>query len=100
MLLGPAYAIPKLLAKTGLKLADFDVIELHEAFAGQVRPLLTPPAAVLFIAGAGQPHRSGQPQVLLGQAGLGRRGGSGKVTVILYCTLEIHRWIHQLWCNV
>ena len=63
------------------------MIELHEAFAGQVRPLLTiPPApvAVLFIAGAGQPHRSGQPQVLLGQAGLGRRGGSGQVTVIQY----------------
>merc|ERR1719458_2110815 len=36
LLLGPAYAIPKVLAKSGLKLSDFDVIELHEAFAGQV----------------------------------------------------------------
>lgn len=34
--LGPAYAIPKLLAKTGLALADMDRIEINEAFAGQV----------------------------------------------------------------
>lgn len=36
MLLGPAYAIPKLLAKNGLTLADIDVFEIHEAFAGQI----------------------------------------------------------------
>jgi len=29
----PAYAVPRILAKTGLTLADIDVIELHEAFA-------------------------------------------------------------------
>ena len=33
LLLGPAYSIVKLLTKTGLKLTDFDVFELHEAFA-------------------------------------------------------------------
>ena len=33
---GPAYAIPKALAKAGLSLNDFQVYELHEAFAGQV----------------------------------------------------------------
>jgi acetyl-CoA acyltransferase len=36
LLLGPAYAIAKLLKQTGLTLADIDVFELHEAFAGQV----------------------------------------------------------------
>ena len=36
LLLGPAYAIPKVLQLSGTKLADFDVVELHEAFAGQV----------------------------------------------------------------
>ncbi len=36
LLLGPAYAISKLLDKVNLKLDDIDVIELHEAFAGQV----------------------------------------------------------------
>eukprot|EP01119_Soliformovum_irregulare_P008300 TRINITY_DN21433_c1_g1_i1.p1 TRINITY_DN21433_c1_g1~~TRINITY_DN21433_c1_g1_i1.p1 ORF type:complete len:482 (+),score=138.05 TRINITY_DN21433_c1_g1_i1:124-1446(+) len=36
LLLGPAYATPKLLDKTGLKLSDIDVFEFHEAFAGQI----------------------------------------------------------------
>lgn len=35
-LLGPALAIPALLAEHGLQLADVDVVELHEAFASQV----------------------------------------------------------------
>jgi acetyl-CoA acetyltransferase family protein len=34
--LGPAFATSKLLAKTGLSLADFDLIELNEAFAAVV----------------------------------------------------------------
>ncbi|WP_284452687.1 thiolase family protein [Parachlamydia acanthamoebae] len=34
--LGPAYSIAKLLKKTGKKLQDFDLIEINEAFAGQV----------------------------------------------------------------
>jgi acetyl-CoA acetyltransferase family protein len=34
--LGPVFAIHKLLQKTGLKLADFDLVEINEAFAVQV----------------------------------------------------------------
>lgn len=34
--LGPAFAISKVLEKTGLKLSDFDLIEINEAFAAQV----------------------------------------------------------------
>lgn len=34
--LGPAFAISKILKKSGLKLSDFDLIEINEAFAGQV----------------------------------------------------------------
>ena len=34
--LGPAYAIPKLLKKAGLRMADVDLFEINEAFAGQV----------------------------------------------------------------
>lgn len=34
--LGPVYATAKLLAKTGLSMRDFDLIELNEAFAAQV----------------------------------------------------------------
>jgi acetyl-CoA C-acetyltransferase len=33
---GPAYAIPRALERTGLKLADMDIIEINEAFASQV----------------------------------------------------------------
>ncbi len=36
LLLGPAYAIPRLLERHGLSMADVGVFELHEAFAGQV----------------------------------------------------------------
>lgn len=40
LLLGPAYAIPKILERSGLSLEDVDVFELHEAFAGQVLAVL------------------------------------------------------------
>jgi acetyl-CoA C-acetyltransferase len=36
MLMAPAYAVPVLLARNGLTLADFDFYEVHEAFASQV----------------------------------------------------------------
>ncbi len=36
LLLGPAYAAPKVLADTGLNLTRVDTIEFHEAFAGQI----------------------------------------------------------------
>ena len=36
MLMGPAYAIPRALARARLTLADLDLLDLHEAFAAQV----------------------------------------------------------------
>jgi acetyl-CoA C-acetyltransferase len=36
LLMAPAYAVPKLLKRAGLKLQDFDFYEIHEAFAAQV----------------------------------------------------------------
>jgi acetyl-CoA C-acetyltransferase len=36
LLMAPAYAVPRLLARTGLTLQDFDFYEIHEAFASQV----------------------------------------------------------------
>ncbi len=36
LLLGPAYAVPRLLDKTGLTLKDIHVFEFHEAFAAQI----------------------------------------------------------------
>lgn len=40
LLLGPAYATPKVLDAMKLTLKDIDVFELHEAFAGQVLAVL------------------------------------------------------------
>ncbi|NXR06615.1 ECHB enzyme, partial [Semnornis frantzii] len=36
LLLSPTYATPKVLEKAGLTMADIDVFEFHEAFAGQI----------------------------------------------------------------
>ena len=36
LLMAPAYAMPRMLARAGAKLQDFDLYEIHEAFAAQV----------------------------------------------------------------
>lgn len=36
LLMAPTYAVPRLLARNGLTLQDFDYYEIHEAFASQV----------------------------------------------------------------
>ncbi len=36
LLMAPAYAVPRLLARNGLTFADFDFFEIHEAFASTV----------------------------------------------------------------
>ena len=41
LLMAPAYAVPRLLARRGLTLQDFDYYEIHEAFAATVLATLT-----------------------------------------------------------
>ncbi len=36
MLMAPAYAVPRMLDRAGMSLQDFDIYEIHEAFAAQV----------------------------------------------------------------
>jgi acetyl-CoA C-acetyltransferase len=36
LLMAPAYAMPRMLDRSGLSLQDFDFYEIHEAFASQV----------------------------------------------------------------
>ena len=36
LLMAPAVAVPRLLCKTGLKLSDIDIVEMHEAFGAQI----------------------------------------------------------------
>jgi len=40
LLMGPALAMPKALARAGLSLADVDLVDMHEAFAAQVLSVL------------------------------------------------------------
>ncbi len=46
--LGPAFATAKLLKATGMKLSDFDLIEINEAFAGQVLSVIKACASETF----------------------------------------------------
>ncbi len=36
LLMGPGIAVPRVLRRTGLGLADIDIVEMHEAFGGQI----------------------------------------------------------------
>ncbi|WP_246574412.1 acetyl-CoA C-acetyltransferase [Streptomyces genisteinicus] len=36
LLMAPAHAVPRMLERAGLSLGDFDLVEIHEAFASQV----------------------------------------------------------------
>ena len=42
--MGPGVAVPRVLREADLKLADMDIIEMHEAFGGQVACNLRPQA--------------------------------------------------------
>lgn len=53
LLLGPAYATPKLLKKAGLKKEDVAVWEFHEAFAGQILANLNALNSKKFMAKSG-----------------------------------------------
>jgi acetyl-CoA acyltransferase len=48
LLMGPALAMPKALSRAGKKLADVDVVDMHEAFAAQVLSVLKMLASAPF----------------------------------------------------
>lgn len=100
LLLGPAYAITRLLARNRLAARDVDVWEIHEAFAGQVRQggvgaqgasrepraaaapshHAAAPLCSLSLAGPRQPARARQRRVCDGQGGAAveRQGGRAR----------------------
>jgi acetyl-CoA C-acetyltransferase len=51
LLMAPAYAMPRMLARNGLSLGDFDLYEIHEAFASQVLSTLKAWADPVFCTG-------------------------------------------------
>ncbi|XXF80049.1 acetyl-CoA C-acyltransferase FadI [Myxococcaceae bacterium GXIMD 01537] len=53
LLQGPAYAAPIALKRAGMKLADIDLVEMHEAFAAQVASNLQALASPAFAQKAG-----------------------------------------------
>jgi acetyl-CoA acyltransferase len=53
LLQGPAYAAPIALRRAGMKLADIDLVEMHEAFAAQVASNLQALASPAFAKKAG-----------------------------------------------
>ncbi|MCY4471747.1 MAG: acetyl-CoA C-acetyltransferase [Kistimonas sp.] len=73
LLMAPAYAVPAMLQKAGLKLQDFDFYELHEAFAAQVLATLKAWESEAFCV-----HKLGlaQPLGAVDRSKLNLRGGS------------------------
>ena len=58
LLMAPAYAVPRLLARSGLTLQDFDYYEIHEAFASQVLATLAAWESAAVLQGAPRPGRA------------------------------------------
>jgi acetyl-CoA C-acetyltransferase len=108
LLMAPAYAVPRMLARAGLGLADFDFYEVHEAFASQVlatlaawedkdfcasrlglaAPLGSIPRDRLNVAGSslatGHPFAATGPRIVATLAQhLAERGGPGRGLISL-----------------
>ena len=54
LLMAPVYAVPRMLARNGLSLQDFDYYELHEAFAATGGRIVANLAKLLGAAGKGR----------------------------------------------
>ena len=77
LLMAPAYAVPRLLARNGLTLQDFDFYEIHEAFASQVLSTLEGVGGPGVLQGAPRPRRAARldrPHQAQRQRLLARRG--------------------------
>ncbi|MER6706100.1 acetyl-CoA C-acetyltransferase [Streptomyces fumanus] len=92
LLMAPAYAVPRMLERAGLGIEDFDLIEIHEAFASQVlatlaawekRGLAPVDRAKLNVAGSslatGHPFAATGARIVATLAALlAERGGPGR----------------------
>lgn len=62
-LLGPAYAIPRLLNKNKLTMKDVNVVEMHEAFAGQILSNLAALDSDYFMSNNVKTKKVGRPDL-------------------------------------
>jgi acetyl-CoA C-acetyltransferase len=93
LLMAPVHAVPRLLERAGLTLQDFDLYEIHEAFAAQVLATLkaweptlgTIDRAKLNVAGgslaAGHPFAATGGRILATAAKLLAERGSGRALI-------------------
>jgi len=80
--IGPLPAVQKLLAQTGLRIGDFDVIEINEAFAAQ---------ALAVLRGLGLPDDASHVNRYGGAIALGHPLGMSGVRLALTAVRELHR---------
>lgn len=95
--LGPAYAIPRVLHRAGLRLADIDLFEINEAFAAQVLACLDALSSRKFAAenfGLGEPVGTIDPEKLNvngGAIALGHPVGTTGARLVLTLLRELKR---------
>lgn len=96
-LLGPSYAIPRLLNKNKLTMKDIDVVEMHEAFAGQVLSNLAAMDSDQFNQNYTKTKKVGRPELSKlnawgGSLSLGHPFGATGVRLV---TTAANRLIHE-----
>lgn len=97
LLLGPAYAVPRVLKEAGLELKDMDVLEFHEAFAGQILANLRALASESFgRENLGLSGRVGEVPMdrfnaLGGSLSLGHPFGATGVRLLMMCCDRLKR---------
>lgn len=96
-LLGPSYAIPRLLNKHKLTMKDIDVVEMHEAFAGQILSNLAAMNSDHFMTNVVKTKKVGSPDLNKlncwgGSLSLGHPFGATGIRLV---TTAANRLIHE-----
>jgi len=97
LLIGPAVSMPRALERAGLSLQDVDLIDVHEAFAGQVLCVLRALASEEFSRDyLGADHAQGSVKAEAinihgGSVALGHPFGATGARMVLTMANELHR---------
>lgn len=97
LLIGPAISMPRALDRAGLALSDIDVVDIHEAFSGQVLCVLRALASAEFSRqrlGTDQPTGTLTPEEINihgGSVALGHPFGATGVRMVTTMANELHQ---------